>query len=166
MTPLHRRACAALGAPYGTHPPLQGDPYKLIGEEIYRRSAAWVAAAPDSEERTRRKVFALGRMYSSGNWGDVKQEIAMLERRRLENFVRCVLQINGRPMPLTTLVGRARARAFGPVMPWRGFDRVNAQRQQIEQAVARLTAEGDIICTPFRSHHLYDLAMRAVKGEA
>lgn len=162
--PLHRRACATLGAPYGTSPPVKGDPYKVVGEEIHRRAAAWVAAAPDGEERTRRKALALGRMYSSGNWGDVKQEIAMLERRRLEIAVQQVLGLNGRPLPLTTLVGRARARAFGPVTPWKGFDRISEQRTQIEQAVARLTAEGDVICTPFRQYHLYDLAVRPAKA--
>lgn len=127
--PLHRRAYAALGAPYGTSPPVKGDPYKLVGEEIHRQAA----------------------------------EAGMLERRRLEIAVQQVLGLSGRPLPLTTLVGRARARAFGPVQPWRGFNRINEQRKQIEQAVARLTAEGDVTCTPFRNYHLYDLALRPVK---
>lgn len=89
----------------------------------------------------------------------------MLERRRRELAVLEVLTLTRRPLPLTELVTRARARAFGPVRPWMGgFDKLREQRKQIEQAVARLTAEGDVTCTPFRNYHLYDLAVRPVKA--
>jgi hypothetical protein len=236
-----------LSAPYGTSPPVKGDPYKLVGEEIHRRAEAWIAAAPNREERTRRKADAFGMFFSVGNigrrvtvkqsdgtdvtltigasywnkrtrevlelvkvevptgrevnamfltkdrvevWKDIswnfhhdyapvapgaeeiyrdmesaKREAGMLERRRQELAVREALLATGKPLALTELVGRARARCYGAVRPWMGgFDRLREQRKQIEQAVARLTAEGDLTCTPFRQYHLYDLAVRPGKA--
>ena len=85
-------------------------------------------------------------------------ENAVMARRSDEEAVLFILRKG--PQPMTKVVERALCIRYGPFQAWRpDFDARKARSDQIASALARLTYEGDVICTRYGWRYLYSAAV-------